>query len=138
MDLAECKRKGYIKKTRPNPELAKSLKEMSDIKETVVKETVLDENNISAFVPMAYDSLREILEAVCIMNSYKVVSHICIEKLLETIYPGLRWHDFDRFRYIRNSINYYGKKMDFNQGKEIIKNIFNFKADLLKILNSLL
>lgn len=111
---------------------------MSGIKENVVKETVLDENNISAFVPMAYDSLREVLEAVCIMNSYKVISHICIEKLLETIYPWLRWHDFDRFRYIRNSINYYGKKIEITQGKAIIKNMFSLKKDILAVLDNLL
>lgn len=138
MDLEACKRKGFIKKTTPNPELARSLKEMSDIKEKVVSETYLDDNNISAFVPMAYDSLREILEAICIMNSYKVLSHICIEKLLETIYPHLIWDDFDRFRYIRNSINYYGKQMELTQGKTIIKNMFNLKKDLLKILDTFL
>jgi len=111
---------------------------MSDIKENVIKETVLDENNISAFVPMAYDSLREILEAICIMNCYKVLSHVCIEKLLETIYPELRWNDFDRFRYIRNSINYYGVKVDLMQGKAIIKNMFTLKKDILTILDNLL
>lgn len=138
MDIDECKRKGFVKKTRIDPELARSLAEMSDIKEKAIKSVNLDAENISAFVPMAYDSLREILEAICIMHGYKVTSHVCIDKLLSTIYPNVSWQDFDRFRYIRNGINYYGKKVDFEQGKEIIDKIFLLKKDVALLLDDLL
>ncbi|HHE36382.1 MAG TPA: hypothetical protein ENL16_01040, partial [Candidatus Woesearchaeota archaeon] len=63
MDLDECFRKGLIKKTRANKELVKSLIEMSEIKEISVKTANINEINISAYVSLAYDSLREILEA---------------------------------------------------------------------------
>ncbi len=138
MDLSECKRKGLIKKTKIDPGLARSLSEMSGIKEKAIGNVNLDAENISAFVPMAYDSLREILEAICIMHGYKVTSHVCIDKLLSTIYPDVAWQDFDRFRYIRNSINYYGRKVDFEQGKEMINKIFQMKKDVSLILDDLL
>jgi uncharacterized protein (UPF0332 family) len=138
MDLNDCKRKGFVKKARVNPELARSLIEMSNMKEKVVKNIGLNENNVSAFLPMAYDSLREILEAICIMHGYKVTSHVCVEKYLGSVYPKISFMDFDRFRYVRNSINYYGKMVEFEQGKEIIRKIFILKKEFLIILKELL
>ena len=82
MDLDECFRKGFIKKTRVDKELAESLVEMSGIKESAVNTARIDDINISAYVSLAYDSLREILEALCILKGYKVLSHICIGELL--------------------------------------------------------
>jgi hypothetical protein len=64
MDLDDCYRKNYIRKTKINSELIKSLIEMSNIKEKAVNSAKIDKISISAYVPMAYDSLREILEAI--------------------------------------------------------------------------
>ena len=138
MDLDECKRKGFVRPTNKNKELARSLIEISQTKETTVNESQLSEKNISAYIPMAYDSLREILEAICIMRGYKVTSHACTEKLLRSIYPDVSFREFDRFRYIRNSINYYGKKIGFDEGMEIINKTFLLKKRYLEILNTLL
>lgn len=68
MDLDDCRRKGLIKKTRMDSELIRSLIEMSDIKENAVNTANVNEANVSAYVSMAYDSLREVLEAVCIFQ----------------------------------------------------------------------
>lgn len=138
MDLDECKRKGFIRPAKKNKELAKSLAEMSQTKEATIKESNLNEKNISAYIPMAYDSLRETLEAICIMHGYKVTSHVCVEKLLASVYPEISFREFDRFRYIRNSINYYGKKIGFDEGKEIIDKIFLLNRRYLETLKSLL
>jgi len=109
MDLNECLRKGLIRKTKVDDELVKSLIEMSDIKESTVRNANIDKINISAYVSLAYDSLREILEALCVLNGYKVLSHICIGELLKTLIENFDYEEFDRLRYIRNSINYYGR-----------------------------
>lgn len=138
MDLDECKRKGFVRRTKVNRELAMSLIKMSNVKEKVVKDAKLDSENVSAFLPMAYDSLREILEAICIMHGYKVTSHVCVERYLESVYQNISFVEFDRFRYIRNSINYYGEMVEFEQGKEIIKKIFVLKKEFLNILSKLL
>ena len=131
MDLNECLRKGLIKKTRVDKELIKSLIEMSDIKEETVKAADINETNISAYVSFAYDSLREILEALCISRGYKVLSHICVGELLKEIIEDFDYEKFDRLRWIRNSINYYGEKIDFEQGKEIIRKVFSIKKKIL-------
>jgi len=132
MDLDECFRKGLIKKTNSNQELADSIIEVSDIKEKTVNKANIDQENITAYVSMAYDSLREILEAICILKGYKVISHICIGELLRKEIKDFDFEAFDRVRWIRNGINYYGKKVEFDQGKEIVKTIFSIKKDLIE------
>ena len=134
MDLKECFRKGLIKKTRIDNELIKSLIEMSDIKENAVKAAKIDHINISAYVSLAYDSLREILEALCISKGYKVLSHICIGELLKDMLEDFDYHEFDRMRYIRNGINYYGVKVGLEQGKEINNKIFAIKNKIKSLL----
>lgn len=62
MDLKECEKKKIIRKTKVDTNLVKSIIEISSIKEETVKQVKLDDNNINAFLPMAYDSLREILK----------------------------------------------------------------------------
>ena len=137
MDLNECFRRGLIKKTKIDNELIKSLIEMSGIKETTVKTANLNELNISAYVSLAYDSLREVLEALCILKGYKVLSHICMGELLRDILEDFDYDEFDRLRWIRNSINYYGEKVDLEQGKEIISKIFSMKKKILMCLKLL-
>jgi len=132
MDLKECFRKGMIKKTRVDEALIKSLIEMSGIKETTVNTATLNEVNISAYISLAYESLREALEALCILRGHKVLSHICMGAFLKDILEDFDYEDFDRMRWIRNSINYYGKKVEFEQGKEIIKKTFAMRKKILE------
>jgi uncharacterized protein (UPF0332 family) len=132
MDIEECFKKGLIKKTEVDENLIKSLIEMSKIKEDAVRKAPVDSVNISAYVSLAYDSLREAMEAICISRGYKVLSHICIGELLKNLFKEFEYEEFDRLRWIRNSINYYGTKVEFKQGKEIINKIFNMKRNLIK------
>jgi uncharacterized protein (UPF0332 family) len=134
MDLDECFRKGLIKKTTADKELIKSLIEMAGIKETAVKTANINKINISAYVSLAYDALREMLEALCILKGYKVLSHICIGELLKGILEDFDYADFDRMRYVRNGINYYGTKVELEQGKEIINKIFDMKQKISRYL----
>jgi hypothetical protein len=132
MDLNECKRKGYIRKTKANTSLIKSLIEISNLKEKTVKSVNIDEENVSAFLPMAYDSVRGLLEAFCVLYEFKVTSHVCLGELMNELMDDFDYNDFDRFRYIRNSINYYGEKIGFEEGNEIIKKIFDMKVKILE------
>ncbi len=136
MDLNECERKGFIKKTIPSKSLAKSLLEVSEIKDNALDSAKLDELNVNAYLPMAYDALREVLEALCILHSYKVTNHICLGELLRKLEPDFDYTSFDRFRYVRNGINYYGKKVDFQQGREIIEKIRQMRKSIVIKVNS--
>lgn len=132
MDLNDCYKKNFIRKIKVNNELIRSLIEMSDIKESTVNLAKINEVNISAYVSMAYDSLREILEALCISKGYKVTSHLCVGELLKTLINDFNFNEFDRIRFTRNRINYYGTKIDFEQGKSLIKKMFVMKKKFFK------
>ncbi|MDP3728191.1 MAG: hypothetical protein Q8R18_01925 [bacterium] len=123
MDLGECYNKGLIRKTSIDKELIKSLIKMSESKIIAINTAKIDEITISAYISMAYDALREILEAICIGKGYKVTSHQCIGELLRTITLNFEYSEFDRMRYIRNGINYYGKEIELEQGKELLQKI---------------
>lgn len=45
---------------------------------------------------------------------------------------GFDYEEFDRLRWIRNSINYYGEKVEFEQGKEIVDKIFAMKKKFME------
>jgi len=130
MDLDECYKKGLIKRTRIDNNLIQSLIEMSDVNKQTVNGAPINNINISSYVSLSYDSLREILEAICISKGYKVLSHVCIGELLKTLIEDFDFNEFDRTRYIRNGINYYGIQVGFEEGKEIIKKIFRMKNRL--------
>lgn len=136
MELSECERKGFIKKAVPSKSLAKSLLEVSEIKDRALDSAKLDELNVNAYLPMAYDSLREVLEALCILHSYKVTNHVCLGELLKKLEPDFDYAGFERFRYARNGINYYGKKVDFRQGREIIEKIRQMRKSVMLKVNS--
>lgn len=132
MDINECYKKNLIRKTRIDPERISSLIEMSDIKKITVKTANIDEINISAYVSVAYSSLLEILEAISLSKGYNVSSHLCLGELLREILEDFDYHQFDRVRYIRNGIEYYGTKIEFKQGKELIKKMFDMREKLMK------
>lgn len=132
MDLNECYRKGFIRKTRINEELIKSLIEMSEIKEKTVDTAKLNDMNISAYVSLAYDSVREMLEAVCVSKGYRILNHVCMGEFLKDNIKEFDYNEFDRFRYIRNGINYYGTKVQLSQGKQIIEKMFKLKKTITR------
>ncbi len=138
MDLDECQRREFIKLSFPNKSKALSLIEVSDIKEETVNGAKIDEKSVNAYLPLAYDSLRETLEAFCLLKGYNVTNHICLGELLKNLMPEFDFVSFDRFRYARNGINYYGKKVDLQQGKDMINNIFimknKVKREVLRIV----
>ncbi|MBN2052503.1 hypothetical protein JW756_03290 [Candidatus Woesearchaeota archaeon] len=132
MDIDECFEKGLIKKTRIDSNLIKSLIEMSDLKEKAIRKIVLDTENISVYASLAYDSLREALEALCISKGYKVTSHVCLGLLLKDALGRAKYDLFDRLRFIRNNINYYGTKIGLKQGKIIIRKTLEMKNSIIK------
>lgn len=131
MDLDDCYKKGLIRKTNINEGLIKSLIEMSGTHEKTVNNAKINKENISSYVSLAYDSFREILEAICISKGYKVLSHVCIGELLVKILEDFDYNEFDRMRYIRNGISYYGIKVEFEQGKKIIEKISAIRKKLI-------
>ena len=131
MDIEECRNKGLVKQTVTNPELITSLIEMAGIKEETVKEARLTQRNISVFISVAYDSLRLVMEAICNQRGYKVLNHICLGELLKN---DIDYETFNRLRWTRNNISYYGKQVELRQGRELIEEVFRMTEEVRMLL----
>ena len=69
-----------------------------------------------------YTSILEFLEAIILIRGYKVINHICLGFYLRDI---AKREDlfiiFDDLRFKRNSLIYYGKRMNFEIAKKAIE-----------------
>lgn len=139
MMFKEFLRAGKVKKSRPDMSLAKSLLRMSRSTLAFTSSCTIDEQNASTLLSAAYEGIRQICEAICAINGYKVYSHEAYTSYLQEILGEQALaHKFDRLRKLRNGINYYGEVIDVAQAKQSLQDILTM-VDVLtnKYLSSL-
>jgi len=121
--------KGLVRKTSKDKSLAKSLVQNSKKDIKFLNGLKINENSARKIMTNFYDVLRTILEAISVTKEYKIYSHEAYAYFLQEIGEELLAIKFDRFRKIRNSINYYGKDISIEETKENIheiKKMINF------------
>lgn len=74
------------------------------------------------------------MEAIAIMNGYKVLNHICLGEIIKHILPAFNENRFNQIRWIRNAINYYGEEISYEEGKKIISLTLNLKKELKEMV----
>ncbi len=134
MDWLECKDKRIVKDISIDEHMINSILKTS--KDKIESENLLPLNSttISSKISLAYDSLRELLEATALKNGFKIYNHECYTPFIKEILKDSNLGDeFDEIRRLRNSINYYGKEISKEECIEIVNNIKN----LIKKLNGL-
>ena len=116
----ECVESRNCFKITPDKEKAKSLLEIAEDRiANSIKE--INEKNVNFVFEDYYSSIVEILHAILFIEGFKVLNHICLGNYLKDVLKREDlFRDFDDLRYKRNSLTYYGKKMDFDVGKEAI------------------
>ena len=135
MDWKECCDKKTAKPINPDEDLINSLKKTSENKIKSSDELMMNEINTGSKVSLAYDSLRELLEALSIKNSYKIYNHECYTYFLkEIIKESEKGDEFDRIRIERNAINYYGKEISIEEAKSLIKLIKELRIFVVNLL----
>jgi len=114
----ECIESAASLKVSPDPAKAKSLTDTAKGRIEFLKSTSLAESNANYVFEGYYSSALELLHAVVLLKGYKVQNHICLGYYLRDILKkdGL-FRMFDDCRYKRNSLIYYGRKMDFETAK---------------------
>ncbi|MBT4576966.1 hypothetical protein HOM13_00675 [Candidatus Woesearchaeota archaeon] len=65
-----------------------------------------------------YDVLRSVLEAIALVEGYKVYSHEAFTYFLKEKDEDVSSIKFDKFRKIRNNINYYGENISVEEVTE--------------------
>ena len=70
-----------------------------------------------------YDILRSVLEAISSIDGFKIYSHEAFTFFLKDKNELNVANKFDRYRQIRNKINYYGKEISIEETKENTQDI---------------
>src|SRR3989338_4101821 len=117
----DCLQTYSSRQVSPDKEKAKSLRETAEGRINIITKEI-NEKNANYIFEDYYSSLLEMLHAIVILEGYKVENHICLGYYLRDI---LKKEDlfrlFDDCRYKRNSLIYYGKRMDFETAKDAIE-----------------
>ena len=80
-----------------------------------------------------YEGLREYCEAIGYLDGYKFLDHESIGFFIRDILKEQSlFKKFDRYRKLRNGINYYGEDIDIETLKEAITEIPEMIKELKK------
>ena len=96
----------------------------------------IDEKNANYIFEDYYSSLLEMLHAIVLLDGYKVDNHICLGYYLRDIFKREDlFRIFDDCRFKRNSLIYYGTRMDFEIAKDAIEKGKKLCKEFEKILS---
>ena len=123
MNFQDFIKKGDVRKAEVDKVLAKSILITSENDLLFFNNLKIDKNSARKIVSNCYDILRSILEAISALDGYKVYSHEAFTYFLKEKHEDVLSIKFDRFRKIRNSINYYGKSVEIKEAEDIVKDI---------------
>lgn len=124
MDWVECEKKRLVKEIKPDNNLIQSLIKSSENKLKSQELLKLTDDTAGSKISLAYDSLRELLEALSIKKGYKIYNHSCYTSFLKQVMKeSVLGDEFDDVRKIRNSINYYGKSVGEEEALSVIKKV---------------
>ena len=112
---------GKAKRVAPNNIRASSLFKSSIQAIETAKRILLEANALKSILRELYEGLREYCEAIGYLNGYKFLDHESITYFLRDILKEQSVSiKFDRYRKLRNGINYYGKDIDIETVREAI------------------
>ena len=132
MNFEDFTRRGVVRKATSDAGLAKSLITGSSNVLISIKELSLNDTNSTVLMRELYESLRQICEAISVYKGYKIYSHEAITSfLIDILDEKIIAESFDRYRKIRNSINYYGESISLEEVKKALIQIPNL-IDTLK------
>lgn len=136
MDWKECLSGKLVKKKSFDKALIGSLIRESEKKLKTNEFIPLNEITASTKLCIVYDALREILEAVAVKKGYKIYNHECYVGFLDEILLLKESSlNFDKFRKVRNSINYNARQIDIDDVKNLMLEILNLRRRLLRMLS---
>lgn len=115
----DCLTSHSAKSGTPDLKRAASLRETARERISLIKE--ITERNCNFVFEDYYTSLLELLQAAAFEKGYTVLNHICLGFYIRDVLQKEHlFFPFDDVRYKRNSLTYYGSRMDFETAKDAI------------------
>jgi len=132
MNFEDFIKEGQVRRAFKDIGLIKSLVNNAHRDLKFLESLNIDENSSRKIMVNYYDVLRSILEAIALKDGYKIYLHDAFTYYLIEKKEQVLSIKFDRFRRIRNSINYYGKNISIDEAKENIYDIKKIIKELIK------
>ncbi|MFH0956317.1 MAG: hypothetical protein V1813_00480 [Candidatus Aenigmatarchaeota archaeon] len=109
MNFERSIRDGYARKVPVDMIRARNLMQSAKDAVSTAHGIKPEERKLKTIMRELYEGLREFCEAIGYMRGYKFLSHESIAYFIDDVLhePALAGR-FDRYRKIRNGINYYG------------------------------
>lgn len=123
-------RQKKVRKGKPDIQLARSLVKMSDNHIESINDVKLTKVSSATIMTTYYESLREIVEAMAAVEGFKVYSHEAFTYFLKEREEDIISFKFDKYRKIRNNINYYGEPIESSVTEAGIKDMLEMIAKL--------
>src|SRR3989344_1121094 len=111
----------HLRKCSPDKMLAQALVKMAAVDESFLAGILITVQSARKVVTGYYDILRSLLEAVAVLEGYKMYSHEVFVVYLQEKGEFAMSEKFDRFRRVRNGIMYYGEDVQVEEAKEYVK-----------------
>ena len=132
MDWQDCCNK-FVKEVKADKPMIHSLIISSKNKFLSEQQLKLSDITAASKVILAYDSVRELLEAIALEQGYKVYNHECYGAFIaEILHLSMLAQEFDSLRKVRNAIDYYGKEISKIEADDIITRIYEVRKNFLK------
>ncbi len=133
INFEESMAMGKVKRVMSNKIRASSLFESSAQAIETARVIQLNSNTSKSILRELYEGLREYCEAIGYSEGYKFLDHESITYFLRDILKEQSVSvKFDRYRKLRNGINYYGENIDIETVKEAIIEIPELIKELKK------
>jgi uncharacterized protein (UPF0332 family) len=128
--------KNMVKKSMPNPSMARSLTEKARVRLKLLNEKDIPEETSPIIFEETYEAVREAAQSLMQLKGFKPYSHEAVIAFIikEELMPERFTRTFDRYRILRNKSVYEAQKVSTETCKEAL----NFaKEEVLNIKNKL-
>ena len=109
--------KGKVRKGSRDISKIKSLLQTSNNHLSFLKDQNIDDISAGSILVTYYEALREVTEAMCLKEGFRVYSHEAFAYFLKEKDEIPESVKFDNLRKLRNSVNYYGEKVNASEVK---------------------
>ena len=126
MSWQACLDEGRAKKVSPDLERAHSVRAMSERKFRWLAIQKMDAETASPILANYFDALSELCDSMLLARGLRVsaAARDCVTCFIaDVLKEGTLAEIFDRYRLIRNRINYYGKIVTLDTASEGVKEI---------------
>ncbi len=127
----ECLSNNSAKMVTQDIQRAESLIETAKERISLIKE--INEKNCNFVFEDYYTSILEMLQAKTFKKGFNIINHMCLGFYIRDV---LKREDlfmtFDDLRYKRNSLTYYGTRMDFETAKQAIDKCKKLITEIIK------